>query len=1380
MPQGFNFRDAESARDRAEGRMHPHRFLIRHRQEEQEEEPEEFEIVMNNRQPLVDIEDDQIPDLPDQLSDDEAAAVLEDEEEEPVAPPPRVRQRQLQLPFVPVEPNAARLLRDGDNAPYVNQRLWNEFTQEFVDPVLMDDGLVRDCINVDKFLRAVTRAQSSAEHDYLLRNDNYIRGMMYRLFNPQVRMESALFVQHNSDFCVNANDPFVNYTMIRDMKMYLLLFLLNYLFRLSEGAQHEILFSFLPMNQPEAAGRATLRNCGRFLRARGENLIPFNRFLGVFDQVYTTLKNLIVDDVASVKWYEKESGEVFIYLLGGPFTMRLENVAFGPYRFGGRWKDRFKDILEDIFKEGGYITVKNKDDPFCFLYVLAIGIARCNDPGFMRTPQRFYTKENVCCSILYGTECPQARRITDAVMMSSFTDDLKQFEKQVAKLCTLQEFNELMVHTEDRFVPIEYALDVYLLDSNVSKRLYPVYSSLRDGTRIKMMIIRDGEDCHFCLITQEDKVFRATSGKLFITCSRCHQAFFTQKMFDTHPCRDPSVDHNWHWNSICEGDVSEVIGRCDKCHLQFKDEYEYNYHIQHCLMIGRSGHRYVRLVGDDYALHGEEPKTSENPVDRVCFADFECCIDFETGAHSFMSYGLYDVASEKFEIGFDIQEFVSKLVEYATTVKHLKVYFHNAMGYDANFILSHILNTPALYRDWGIRVIMKSATKLQRLSFMFDVDKSKHIIEIGDTLHFLTMSLDKIVRSVRKDVTERNVKNFPLFFTEFRKRYPGVPDEEIDLILRKNLFPYNFFQTPEVLDCPIEDFKRVFEPVECNLLSFGENVTLEDLRANLPLFNHVCETFEVRDARDYHNLYLMCDVMQIADVFLQARDTLKETHHIDLHDYMGMPSASWHAFLRHDPSLTLPLYKNTIFAEFFQDMVRGGVTSAPLRYAFADMNHSILYLDVNGLYPFVMKEFKYPCGDFIWRDFKNKPEDGPRRTEAPIYDPETQDPQKYLMEMYFPWLRSHNKGCCICVDMVIPPELKEKTDQFPFAPEHRVIQKEYFDENGKMYEFFQRWSDKNDGARIQPFRGLVGTLYDKKEYSVHWVLLEWYIQHGLRVTKLHHCVEFDEGDYLAGYVSKNIEIRNTRTDELGKIVYKLLGNSVYGKTFESPFNHGKFIICRNHDALRGLLEHDEVLSITPIDANNSVIKLDGDEIVLDKPTYIGACVTEYAKLHMYRIFYDKLPKMFNKVELVYTDTDSFIVRVEHYDNMTPEKLFQHISECDPDFIGSKGGQLKSETGMDLIDEVIALRSKVYAYRTKSGKIGKRAKGTTAAAQERELDWETYKEALIELRAIPTHNTQFLRRGFQVRTHELMKVSLSANDGKRQILSDGIHTHAWGY
>lgn len=1031
------------------------------------------------------------------------------------------------------------------------------------------------------------------------------------------------------------------------------------------------------------------------------------------------------------------------------------------------FNDSIRRIAEKVFKNKGLKIVTNEDN-LCFLYTFLMGLYKIMFPLCL-SKEVFVTPVHVLTAGL--TQCNLwIKEFAESVMRKERVCD--RIEGNIDKKFTLKEFSEVMQQIEDDclkdsahgYPAPDVAIDVYIMDSE--HKVYPAYiSRRRSDNRIKMLAISRNQGSHFCLITNERDVWKYLGGKPFKTCAKCKKAFFTNSMLFNHPCDEHDDPSGFHWNRkhACEqGDV--VYGVCWKCRLKFDCETAFNFHTENCFMKGRNGFRMVKLPEKD-VLRGVEESRRELPKVHVYFADFECSIG-EEGQHTFMSAGIYSEEKEELRLMETMDAFMDYVIEEAKAHKEVKVYFHNAMNYDANFILKWVLSNSKSEGQkcfgWSIRVIMKSTNRLQKLSFLFQTEKTKHFIEIGDTFHFLTLSLDRIVSSLTKADVNANAGMFPRFFKVMGSRY-GVADEQLNNVLKKNLFPYTFFTDCSKLDTPMEEFKKIFKADEVNLPFFSDGVSVEDLQRNYPLFEWCVSTFKMGSARDYHDLYLACDVLQIADVFMAARASLWDTHHVDLTEYMGMPSASWAAFLRFTPELKIPLYQSTIFAEFFSRMTRGGVTSAPLRFARSDETHAIMYLDVNGLYPFVMKKYAYPTGVFTWHT--------PTECEAA-------DPTDYLLNKFVE-MKVTNRGFCACVDLHYSDELKERTDQFPFAPDHMLINDQYFDEDGNLYPFLKKWSEENEGAAVKPFKGLVATLYDKERYCVHWRLLKWYMKHGLQVTKIHNLVFFNEDKYLEPYVSHNISLRNERTDELGKMVYKLMGNSIYGKTFENPFNHYKYVIVRNRTELDGLIQTANVDCISPIDEDNSVVKLTGDEVELDKPTYIGACVTEYAKLHMYKLFYDKIGKMFPKVELVYTDTDSFIIRVEHDVSMQGQALIDYMNSNGP-LIGKEGGLIKSETGSDLIREVIAIRSKVYAYVTEGGHIGKRAKGTTGAAQKTQLSWESYKQVLLTLRAVPTSNMQFTRSAFEIASGRVTKISLDAADGKRKIEQDGIHTHAFGY
>ena len=57
------------------------------------------------------------------------------------------------------------------------------------------------------------------------------------------------------------------------------------------------------------------------------------------------------------------------------------------------------------------------------------------------------------------------------------------------------------------------------------------------------------------------------------------------------------------------------------------------------------------------------------------------------------------------------------------------------------------------------------------------------------------------------------------------------------------------------------------------------------------------------------------------------------------------------------------------------------------------------------------------------------------------------------------------------------------------------------------------------------------TLYDKKKYVVHHSILKEYIKLGLKVTKVHRTISFEESDWLKKYIDFNTEQRkNAKTD----------------------------------------------------------------------------------------------------------------------------------------------------------------------------------------------------------------------------------------------------------
>jgi hypothetical protein len=63
-----------------------------------------------------------------------------------------------------------------------------------------------------------------------------------------------------------------------------------------------------------------------------------------------------------------------------------------------------------------------------------------------------------------------------------------------------------------------------------------------------------------------------------------------------------------------------------------------------------------------------------------------------------------------------------------------------------------------------------------------------------------------------------------------------------------------------------------------------------------------------------------------------------------------------------------------------------------------------------------------------------------------------------------------------------------------------------------------------------------------------------------------------------------------------------------------------------------------------------LIETHKDNIVYDKPVYVGCAILDLSKLKMLEFNHDVICRQFgNKAKLIYSDTDSFVYEIEHHD-----------------------------------------------------------------------------------------------------------------------------------
>ena len=138
------------------------------------------------------------------------------------------------------------------------------------------------------------------------------------------------------------------------------------------------------------------------------------------------------------------------------------------------------------------------------------------------------------------------------------------------------------------------------------------------------------------------------------------------------------------------------------------------------------------------------------------------------------------------------------------------------------------------------------------------------------------------------------------------------------------------------------------------------------------------------------------------------------------------------------------------------------------------------------------------------------------------------------------------KSFILEVDLEYPPELHERDDVYPLAPEIMTIEPEITGEKqlNLRAQYF--------GAACPYSRKLICSFLPKKHYVVLGQLLRFYLDCGLRLVKVHRAIRFKSTSYVSSYIANNTEKRKTfKHDDVKIGFYKLMNNVPYGQTIEN-------------------------------------------------------------------------------------------------------------------------------------------------------------------------------------------------------------------------------------
>ena len=197
---------------------------------------------------------------------------------------------------------------------------------------------------------------------------------------------------------------------------------------------------------------------------------------------------------------------------------------------------------------------------------------------------------------------------------------------------------------------------------------------------------------------------------------------------------------------------------------------------------------------------------------------------------------------------------------------------------------------------------------------------------------------------------------------------------------------------------------------------------------------------------------------------------------------------------------------------------------------------------------------------------------------------------------------------------------------------------------------------------INGVRKLVANLHDKQKYVVHYVNLKKYLAQGLKLKKIHRAIRFNQSPWLRGYVEKNTACRAASSTTFEKDFFKLMVNSVFGKTMENIRNRVDVRLVNSEKVARKLVAKPNFKRRTVFSEDLAAVHLHRTKLGFDKPIYLGFSILDLSKTLMADFVYDYLkPRYGDRLSICYTDTDSLICDIQTAD--VYKDMAESVQQC---------------------------------------------------------------------------------------------------------------------
>ena len=675
----------------------------------------------------------------------------------------------------------------------------------------------------------------------------------------------------------------------------------------------------------------------------------------------------------------------------------------------------------------------------------------------------------------------------------------------------------------------------------------------------------------------------------------------------------------------------------------------------------------------------------------------------------------------------------------------IPVVFHNLKGYDSHFIMQEIGNivkersyvdAKGNKREMSINVIPCNMEKY--MAFML----GRYLLFI-DSFQFMSSSLSNLVNNLPAEA--------------FKYTGQVFQGEQLSLMKKKGVYPYDYMSCFEKFQDSRLPKKEDFFSVMNN-----EHITDEEYQHAQNVWNE----FGLSSMGGYHDLYLKSDILLLTDVFENFRKACQQYYELDPAHYFTTPGLSWDAMLKMTKT-KLELMSDVDMFLFIEKGMRGGISYITNRYGKANNKYMknynpeeaskyIMYLDANNLYGWAMSQF-LPTGGFKWL------------TEEEV------DLSKFDDES--------EKGLILEVDLEYPEELHNLHNDYPLAAEKIKVTED-------MLSPYCREIAEKFKVKVGLVEKLVPTLSKKERYVLHYRNLQLYMSLGLKLTKIHRALEFNQSPWLKTYIDFNTKKRAKAKNSFEKDFFKLMNNSVFGKTMENLRKRQNIKLVTDEENLLKWTSKPSFVSFKIFNEDLVAVHKMKPTLTLNRPAYVGMCILDLSKTLMYDFHYNYIKNKYgDKARLMFTDTDSLTYEIgvdDVYQDFWKDKHLFDNSDYPKDspFFDNTNkkviGKFKDEAAGLPIVEFVGLRSKMYSLMKDNEQGSRTAKGIKKNVIKQQLQHDNYKDVLFNKKQLRHEMRVIKSEKHRIGSYVVDKISLSCFDDKRYIHENGVTSYAYGH